>query len=100
MTTRSFADGRPWRKSSRSANQGGACVYVATFADGRRWRKSSRSAQQGGNCVYTSTSDSLIGIRDSKQGDDGPQLWISPTEWSALLNQLSPPTSLIARASH
>jgi hypothetical protein len=34
-----------WRKSSRSAHQGGECVEVA------QWRKSSRSGHQGGDCV-------------------------------------------------
>lgn len=35
-----------WRKSLRSANNGGDCVELAV-----QWRKSRRSANNGGNCV-------------------------------------------------
>lgn len=35
-----------WRKSARSAENGGDCVEVALS-----WRKSVRSAENGGNCV-------------------------------------------------
>lgn len=38
--------GADWRKASRSAENGGNCVEVATL-----WRKARRSAQSGGACV-------------------------------------------------
>lgn len=31
-----------------------------------------------------------FGIRDSKQGDNGPQLWLPEPEWTALVNLLRP----------
>jgi hypothetical protein len=40
-----------WRKSSRSGDNGGACVEVAT------WRKSSRSGDNGGQCVEVAVID-------------------------------------------
>lgn len=48
----------PWRKSSRSADNGGECVELAV------WRKSSRSGDNGGNCVE------LAGLRLGPDGDD------------------------------
>lgn len=35
----------PWRKSTRSGDNGGNCVELAV------WRKSSRSGDNGGDCV-------------------------------------------------
>jgi hypothetical protein len=35
-----------WRKSERSAQNGGNCVEIAID-----WRKSARSGQNGGDCV-------------------------------------------------
>jgi hypothetical protein len=39
----------PWRKSSYSGNNGGACVEVAT------WRKSTYSGNNGADCVEVAT---------------------------------------------
>ncbi len=45
-----------WRKSKRSAENGGECVEVS------EWRKSTRSAQNGGDCVEVRTA-----TRDEEQ---------------------------------
>lgn len=44
-------NGAPWRKSSRSTNNGSSCVEVTT------WRKSSRSTNNGGDCVEVAVID-------------------------------------------
>jgi hypothetical protein len=41
-----------WRKSSRSADNGGDCVEVSAT-----WRKSSRSGSNGGDCVEVAVLD-------------------------------------------
>jgi hypothetical protein len=38
--------GAEWRKASRSGQNGGDCVEIATL-----WRKASRSGENGGECV-------------------------------------------------
>ena len=83
--TTDFDDAYEWRKSTRSTDQGGNCIYIAgTFGDGRTWRKATQSGTQGGNCVYAA-SDSLIGLRDGKAGQSGEVAWISPAGWSAFV---------------
>lgn len=52
----------PWRKSSRSGDQGD-CVELA-------WRKSSHSADQG-DCVELAHTATSGAIRDSKNPDGG-----------------------------
>lgn len=59
------------------------------FTDNRTWRKSSRSGDNAGACLYATTGDGKVGVRDSKQGDHGPQLWLPEPEWSSLIIQLS-----------
>ncbi|MEV0406354.1 DUF397 domain-containing protein [Actinoallomurus sp. NPDC050550] len=49
-----------WRKSSRSTDNGGACVEIAV------WRKASHSGDNGGNCVEVAVL-SLTG--DADRGD-------------------------------
>lgn len=58
------------------------------FSDGLAWRKSSRSADQGGTCLYALVSEDHTGIRDSKEGCDGPILITPKTEWSDLLEAI------------
>jgi hypothetical protein len=72
MTTiRDFGDQRVWRKSSRSADQGGSCLYVTVDESGQ----------------VTTGENGLIGIRDSKLGNDGPVLWFAPKDFEGLLNR-------------
>ncbi|MCK9869999.1 DUF397 domain-containing protein [Nocardiopsis dassonvillei] len=61
MRTTPTAFDLPWRKSSYSSNQGGACVEVASD-----WWKSSYSSNQGGECVEVANSDCHMHLRDSK----------------------------------
>ena len=35
------------------------------------WRKSSKSTNQGGECVEVAVLSNVIGVRDSKQPEDG-----------------------------
>jgi hypothetical protein len=75
-----------WRKSSRSSDQGGACIEVAHLT-AEQWRKSSRSDDQGGACVEVAhlTAEQrpsrLIGVRDSK-APHGPVLGFTHPEWA------------------
>lgn len=55
------------------------------FGDGLTWRKSRKSSDQGGNCVYTATSGGRVGVRDSKEGIGGPRLWVDQANWTGLL---------------
>ena len=56
--------GAPWRKSSHSGGNGGACVEVAVVP----------GSKEG--------SDYVITMRDSKD-PDGPVLTFTPDEWKA-----------------
>jgi Domain of unknown function (DUF397) len=48
-----------------------------------KWRKSSYSANNGGACVEVCTSDAgAVAVRDSKD-PDGPRLAFSPEDWRA-----------------
>ena len=48
------------------------------------WRKSSYS-DANGNCVEVASTDTVVGIRDSKQHGRGPTLEFSRTEWAAFV---------------
>ena len=52
------------------------------FSTGR-WRKSTVSGD--GGCLQVAYTEGMIGLRDSKDGDDGPILVFSEREWSAFL---------------
>lgn len=47
---------------------------------GVQWRKSSRSAHQGGECVEVAGLAPEIAVRDSKD-PDGPRLAFGAVEW-------------------
>ena len=48
-----------------------------------KWRKSSYSANNGGACVEVCTSDpGAVAVRDSKD-PDGPRLAFSPEDWAS-----------------
>lgn len=65
-----------WRKSSRSGDNGGNCVEVATL-----WRKSSRSGDNGGACVEVVRNlHGVVAVRDSKD-PHGPVLTVEPAGW-------------------
>ena len=48
--------------------------------NGAIWRKSSRSGNNGGNCVEVASLDHVIAVRDSKN-PDGPKLALTRTDW-------------------
>jgi hypothetical protein len=49
------------------------------------WRKSTLSSA-GDNCVEVAfATDGSVGVRDSKQNGQGPELEFTPAEWDAFL---------------
>ncbi|MFI0417735.1 DUF397 domain-containing protein [Spongiactinospora sp. 9N601] len=57
--------------------------------DGAIWRKSTRSTDNGGNCVEVATNlPGLIAVRDSKD-PTGPTLTFTPAEWTAFLHRVN-----------
>ncbi|XNL81898.1 DUF397 domain-containing protein [Actinomadura madurae] len=52
-----------------------------------RWRKSSRSAHQGGECVEVAALTPAVGVRDSKD-PDGPRLTFGAAEWRLFAEQV------------
>jgi hypothetical protein len=55
--------------------------------DAAIWRKSSRSADDGGNCVEVASLPGAVGVRDSKD-PDGPKLMLSQRAWRMLVRDL------------
>jgi hypothetical protein len=52
---------------------------------GAEWRKSTRSGDNGGNCVEVASNLSgIIAVRDSKD-PTGPALIFTPDEWRAFI---------------
>lgn len=49
-----------------------------------KWRKSSRSAPDGGNCVEVRLAGP-VEVRDSKLGDDSPILNLTGTDFTGFL---------------
>jgi hypothetical protein len=49
------------------------------------WRRSSRSGDQGANCVEARTQDGHFGVRDSKLGDASPILELEARDFMSLL---------------
>ncbi|WP_242903113.1 DUF397 domain-containing protein [Actinomadura terrae] len=70
-----------WRKSGRSAHQGGECVEVG------QWRKSSHSGPHGGECVEIADASAAIIVRDSKN-PNGPRLALTPVAWQMFTNNV------------
>ncbi len=52
-----------------------------------RWRKSSYSNSSGG-CVEVSSTDRVVGVRDSKQHGSGPILEFTADVWAAFLRRV------------
>lgn len=59
------------------------------FGDGRTWRKSSRSSDQGGEYVFVAVDAARVGVRDSKEGATGPTLWVGHGDWKLLTRHLN-----------
>ncbi|WP_369201701.1 DUF397 domain-containing protein [Streptomyces sp. PU-14G] len=70
-----------WFKSSYSGGSGGQCLEVAL-----NWRKSTHSDGGGGQCVEVATCPHTVHVRDSKAGDTGPTLTVTPEAWKVLLD--------------
>ncbi|MGH8793636.1 MAG: DUF397 domain-containing protein [Stackebrandtia sp.] len=49
------------------------------------WRKSSRSGGTQGQCVETCSYEGAVLVRDSKLGDESPELNTSRTDWAGFL---------------
>lgn len=52
-----------------------------------QWRKSSRSAGNGGQCVEVATLPTAVAIRDSKN-PDGPKLIVATPAWSTFVTTI------------
>ncbi|MEU7800167.1 DUF397 domain-containing protein [Micromonospora arborensis] len=59
-----------------------------TDLTGAVWRKSTRSGDNGGACVEVATNLSQVAVRDSKD-PAGPRLQFSRPRWSAFLTALT-----------
>jgi hypothetical protein len=57
---------------------------IRDFGDGLVWRKSSRSNENGGACLYMAVDGAAVGIRDSKLGPEGPVLRLNRSDWASL----------------
>lgn len=49
------------------------------------WRKSTRSGDNGGACVEVAFLDTAVGLRDSKDKGRGPILVFTPEEWDMFI---------------
>ena len=55
---------------------------------GAMWRKSTRSGNNGGNCVEVATNlPGLVAVRDSKN-PTGPTLTFTSAEWRTFLHSI------------
>jgi Domain of unknown function (DUF397) len=49
------------------------------------WRKSTRSGDNGGACVEVAFLGTAVGLRDSKDKGNGSTLIVTPAEWDAFI---------------
>lgn len=70
-----------WKKSSYSGTNGD-CVEMADLTE---WRTSTYSGANTG-CVEVADTGDVIGIRDSKLGDDSPVLAFNRKEMRAFID--------------
>ncbi|GIG91271.1 DUF397 domain-containing protein [Plantactinospora endophytica] len=57
---------------------------------GAIWRKSTRSGNNGGNCVEVASNlPGVVGVRDSKDRQ-GPVLAFAPDAWRAFVRNVHP----------
>lgn len=60
---------------------------MADVLIGAQWRKSTRSGDNNGNCVEVATNlPGIVAVRDSKDVP-GPALLFSPDSWAAFVKQ-------------
>lgn len=59
----------------------------APGAESVHWRKSSRSADNGGACVEVGSFAGGVGVRDSKD-PDGPVLLFGHASWAAFVRAI------------
>ena len=64
-------------------------MTVVEFGDRFTWRKTVRSANQGGNCVCVAVDGERAGIRDSKEGPAGAAIWLGSADWTALRSRVA-----------
>ncbi|WFE48372.1 DUF397 domain-containing protein [Verrucosispora sp. WMMD1129] len=63
-----------------------------TDLTGAVWRKSTRSGDNGGNCVEVATNlPGLVAVRDSKD-PTGPALTFSPAAWADFVRAARSPS--------
>ena len=63
---------------------------VRDFGDEWTWRKSSRSGDNGGECVFAAVmGSSTVGVRDSKLGQGGPVIRMTRDDWASLAQAVS-----------
>ena len=55
---------------------------------GAMWRKSTRSGSNGGQCVEVAMLGNVVGVRDSKDGGNGPVLIFTHGEWGAFVGRV------------
>ncbi|MEU4779379.1 DUF397 domain-containing protein [Micromonospora sp. NPDC023633] len=59
-----------------------------TDLTGAVWRKSTRSGDNGGDCVEVATNlPGIVAVRDSKD-DTGPALAFNPDGWQIFVNEV------------
>ena len=52
------------------------------------WRKSSYSGDQGGNCIEVAPAAEYVGIRDTKNREQG-HLTVTPSTWRAFIQGIA-----------
>ncbi|WP_205326968.1 DUF397 domain-containing protein [Glycomyces sp. YM15] len=62
---------------------------ICDFGDQFVWRKSSKSNENGGACLYVAFDGDQVGVRDSKLGPEGPVIWFDQNTWASLAKAAS-----------